>query len=85
MLAFKGETTLILGALGCGAFGNPPKIMAEIFHSVLNEPEFKGLFESVASPIFVAPPEAGWGRTKDQHNLDVFRSKFQPAGAAVVG
>lgn len=85
MLGFQGERTLILGALGCGAFGNPPEIMAEIFHRVLSEPEFQGRFESVMFPIFVAPPEAGRGRRRDQHNLDVFSAKFQPTAASESG
>eukprot|EP00667_Euglena_gracilis_P000035 EG_transcript_35 len=33
----KGFDTLVLSALGCGAFGNPPLSMAHVFHEVLSE------------------------------------------------
>ena len=42
---------LVLGALGCGAFRNPPKHIAELFLQVLNEPEHKGRFEHVVFAI----------------------------------
>ena len=43
----NGQETLVLGALGCGAFHNPPKHVAEIFKTVLQEPEFAGAFKAV--------------------------------------
>lgn len=36
--------SLILGALGCGAFRNPPRHVAQIFHDVLREDEFRGRY-----------------------------------------
>lgn len=41
------HTCLVLGALGCGAFRNPPRHVARMFHEVFNEPEFKGRFSEV--------------------------------------
>ena len=35
-----GHDAIVLGAWGCGAFRNPPKNMARLFHEVLREPEF---------------------------------------------
>lgn len=43
--AFYGFEHLILGALGCGAFRNPPEQVAEIFAKVLKE--FNGCFRTV--------------------------------------
>ena len=49
--ADNNVTNLVLGALGCGAFRNPPKHIAELFLQVLNEPEHKGRFENVVFAI----------------------------------
>lgn len=43
--------SLVLGALGCGAFGNPPGHIAYLFHEVLNEPEFKNRFRRIVFAI----------------------------------
>ncbi|RYP20009.1 hypothetical protein DL767_009544 [Monosporascus sp. MG133] len=64
--AAEGHELLVLGALGCGAFGGPPDDVARCWLDVLEEPEFAG----------------GWFREvwfavldKDKHpggNFDVF-------------
>lgn len=41
------QKVLVLGALGCGAFRNPPRHMAELFREALQEPAFNGVFERV--------------------------------------
>lgn len=33
----NGNEVLILGAFGCGAFKNPPEIVAKVFHSVMQD------------------------------------------------
>lgn len=43
----NGHTKLVLGALGCGAFKNPPRHVAELFYEVFREKEFDGLFEEI--------------------------------------
>jgi len=42
MAAFRGHAMLVLGALGCGAFKNPPEEVAACWKEVLCEPEFSG-------------------------------------------
>lgn len=37
----RGHDALVLGALGCGAFRNPPRDIARLFHEVIEEIEFK--------------------------------------------
>lgn len=43
--------SMVLGALGCGAFANPPEHVAEIFHRILNEEEFSNQFVSIVFAI----------------------------------
>ena len=45
------HTKLVLGALGCGAFENPPSHVAKLFKEVLEEKEFKGAFEEICFAI----------------------------------
>ena len=40
--ARQGHRKLVLGALGCGVFANPPSDVAACFLEVLREPEFQG-------------------------------------------
>lgn len=40
--ANQGHRRLMLGALGCGAFRNPPEDVAQCFLEVFNEDEFQG-------------------------------------------
>ncbi|MBR4482527.1 MAG: TIGR02452 family protein, partial [Paludibacteraceae bacterium] len=42
-----GNDSLVLGALGCGAFHNPPEQVAELFKQVLNEAEFKNKYRRI--------------------------------------
>lgn len=41
----NGHDALVLGALGCGAFRNPPKHIARLFHEVIEEPEFANQYK----------------------------------------
>lgn len=38
---------LILSAFGCGAFRNPPLLVAELFKETLGEPEYSGRFSEI--------------------------------------
>lgn len=46
-----GHDSLVLGAWGCGAFGNPPEQMAQLFMEVLGEDEFKGRYKDIRFAI----------------------------------
>ncbi len=39
--------SLVLSALGCGAFANPPAHIAKLFHQVIEEDEFKNAFRLI--------------------------------------
>ena len=39
--------SLVLSALGCGAFANPPAHIAKLFHQVIEEDEFKNVFRLI--------------------------------------
>lgn len=40
--AHQGHSKLVLGALGCGAYGNPAPEVAKMFLEVMREREFRG-------------------------------------------
>lgn len=71
----KGHDSLVLSALGCGAFANPPAHIAKLFHQVIEEPEFKGAFKLIDFAIL-----DGY-RTGLRHNpegnLVPFQREFQ--------
>lgn len=46
-----GHDSLVLGAWGCGAFGNPPEQMAQLFMEVLGEDEFMGRYKDIRFAI----------------------------------
>lgn len=46
-----GHDSLVLGALGCGAFCNPPEHIARLFHEVMKEPEFANKFKLIVFAI----------------------------------
>lgn len=41
---------LILGAFGCGAFRNPPEILARVFYNVMQD--FLGYFDTIEYAIY---------------------------------
>lgn len=47
----SGFAKLVLGAWGCGAFGNPPELVAKLFREQLSSPEFRGSFSDVVFAI----------------------------------
>lgn len=51
----NGHDSLVLGALGCGAFCNPPQHIALLFHETLNEHEFANKYKHISFAILEDP------------------------------
>ena len=66
--ALNGHDSLVLGALGCGAFCTPPAQMARLFHAVLDEPEFDGRFSRIVFAIIDTP---------NSNNFKPFQKEFR--------
>lgn len=58
-------TSLVLGAWGCGAFGNSPETISQLFHEVLEEETYKNRFEYI------------WFAILGQKNYWPFLKEFQ--------
>ena len=56
-------TTVVLGAFGCGAFRNPPELVARAFRDVLQEDLFRHSFSKVVFAI------KSNGRSDDNYNV----------------
>lgn len=65
----QGERHLVLGAWGCGAFGNKPEHAAETARAALESGRYGALFERV--PVVFAIPSRG---RQSRHNLEVFQA-----------
>jgi uncharacterized protein (TIGR02452 family) len=48
--AIEGVEVLILGAFGCGAFRNPPQVVAKVFKDI--QQEFEGVFDTIEYAVF---------------------------------
>ncbi|MFR4021876.1 MAG: TIGR02452 family protein [[Eubacterium] siraeum] len=57
MAAANGNEALILGAFGCGAFKNPPIVVAKVFAEQLQA--FRGCFKAIEFAVFHTEREAG--------------------------
>lgn len=61
--ASKGNEVVILGAYGCGAFQNPPEVVATAMRQVAWE--YRYHFKVIEFAVFCSP--------RDEHNYDVFK------------
>ena len=61
--ASKGNEVVILGAYGCGAFKNPPEVVAEALKQVALE--FQHHFRVIEFAVYCSP--------RDDRNYQVFR------------
>lgn len=65
--AAGGNEVLILGAFGCGAFRNPPKIVAKAFRKALED--YRDCFETVEFAVFYTQYET--------ENFKAFQAEFK--------
>jgi uncharacterized protein (TIGR02452 family) len=72
---------LVLGAFGCGAFQNPPKHMARLFHDVFAENEFKKRFVLIVFAIL--EDHSNRKEHNPQGNIFPFMSVFDGNNNAV--
>lgn len=71
--AYFGYKNLVLGAWGCGAFGNDAHVMSDLFYKALKEMEYNGLREK---DFFRSIDFAVLDRTADQYNFKEFCRNF---------
>lgn len=64
--AANGDEILVLGAFGCGAFMNDPKVVAKAFKDVLKE--FEGCFKHIEFAIYCS--------SRETENFDAFEREF---------
>lgn len=69
LAAAHGVTSLVLGAMGCGAYACPPRAVAQEMKTALERGEFSGWFETIAFAVYAAGPSG-------QENFDIFREVF---------
>lgn len=66
-VAAKEENeVLILGAFGCGAFCNPPRVVAKVFHKITDE--YRRKFETIEYAVFHTE--------REKENYEAFRQEF---------
>jgi len=70
MSGHNGKHVMILGAMGCGAYGCPPRQVAEEMKAILFDEEFAGWFKEVVFAVYPA------GRT-GQKNYKTFKEVFE--------
>lgn len=69
LAASHSVTKLVLGAMGCGAYGCPPHAVAREMKTALETDEFEGWFETVAFAVYAAGPSG-------KANFDAFTEVF---------
>lgn len=69
MAAEGGNRELVLGAMGCGAYGCPPGLVAREMRGVIGEGEFEGWFERIVFAVYAR------GRV-GKENFEVFEREF---------
>ncbi|KAJ5762240.1 uncharacterized protein N7511_005622 [Penicillium nucicola] len=76
--AHNRHQRLVLGALGCGAFGHPKQEVADCWKEVLEDVEFQGFFELIVFAIFDPGNDGNFPVFHQTlHNLDMFYEATQ--------
>lgn len=70
LAAMEGNEVLILGAFGCGAFQNPPEVVARVFWKVMEE--YLLAFETIEYAVYCSE--------RDKRNYEVFRETMGSKG-----
>ena len=65
-LVFRSIAGLVLGAFGCGAFCNPPMIVARAFRNV--QEKYDGYFDTIEYAVFC--------KKNETENYDAFCREF---------
>lgn len=71
--SYFGYKNLVLGAWGCGAFGNDARVISDLFYKALKEIVFGGLHEK---DLFRRIDFAVLDRTDEQYNFKEFYRNF---------
>lgn len=71
--AYFGYRDLVLGAWGCGAYGNDAAVISDLFYKALKELDYKGYKEI---DLFNRIDFAVLDRTKEQYNFKQFKRNF---------
>lgn len=58
--------------MGCGAYGCPPRVVAEEMKNILLEDEFKGWFKSIVFAVY----KTNSGSHGPAVNYDIFKEVF---------
>lgn len=69
----NGHRNLLLGAWGCGVFGNDPAMVANAFNVWIHGPEFASAFDRVVFAIY--------DTSKERSIYEAFNAEFPRAGA----
>ena len=85
MAARHGKTCLVLGAIGCGAYGCPPLTVAQEMKSIIEEKEFDGWFQEVVFAIFGREPGPGGKPDAGWENFTTFKEVFEGQGSDLDG
>jgi len=71
--AYWGYEVLVLGAFGCGAYGNDARLISDLFYKVLKGFEYNGMKEG---DFFRKIEFAVLDKTRDQYNFKEFSRNF---------